>query len=531
LVILKNRTRANLAALIFAIAAAAVLAIWPLLWTVREGVPPLSANSEFFAYSWIYGIRWGAGETVFMPHSQLLFPIYALINHLFGMTTGNAADIIAGWHRIALIWPIVLMVVSLVLIFSTVDREKPVLDSIFSAVIFVCAIPLFLSEYALASLSYHSIAIPLALASLPLWRHYRSADTQPSMNFYIAIGIYTAICALGKPTFIAFAAPFFAMEFLRSVQARNFSGPLLAGLVAVAAYLVALLLFYGNIEGVRYHFSESYEFMRSQANWYDAEKGATPLHWFFGYVIWKMGPLPSILMAISLIASFARRDRLMILVGAIAAIAGALFVLYQRSQVHAHAEFVALLATTAISSIRCSGVLNLRFQAATAATILLTCALLVHTVMHLPDQAERGFTRFMGLHDKLVVHAIFEPSSGVRTIVLEDYPHVFWGVVDAWCRGSGNIFDATRSTLLDKAFGNVACLVNHDSPTVDITSYTKAVFILESKTPLLDVISRISKAFPGVGRHFEACDPVGPEQSGLQLVACQLTSGAADRLR
>jgi hypothetical protein len=529
LVILKYGTRANLAAPIFAIAATAVLAIRPLLWTVREGVPPLSANSEFFGFSWIYGIRWGAGELVFLPHSQLLLPIYALINHLFGMTAGNAGEIIAGWHRIALIWPIALMAVSLVLIFSTVDRDNPAFDSLFSAIVFVCSVPLFLSEYALGSLSYHSVAIPLALASLWLWKSYRSTDIQPSIRYYIAVGVYTAVCALGKPTFIAFAAPFFAMEFLRSAQTRKFYRLLLAGVVTIVVYLVLLLLFYGNIDGVQYHFSKSYDFMRGQANWYDAEKGATPLHWFFGYVVGKMGPLPSILMAISLMAPFARRDRLMIFVGALTAIAAGLFFLYQRSQVHAYPEFVALLATTAIALIRCSGVLHLRFQAATAATILLTCALLVHTVTHLPDQAERGFTRFMNGYDVLVVPAIFEQPPSIRTIVLEDYPHVFWGVVDAWCRGSGNIFDAARSTLLDKAFGNVTCMVNLDNPAVDITRYTKAVFIWESKTPLVDTISRISKAFPGMAQHFVACNPVGLEQSGLQLVACQLTSSTAAR--
>jgi hypothetical protein len=376
-----------------------------------------------------------------------------------------------------------------------------------------------LSEYALGSLSYHSIAIPLALASLPLWKHYRSTKIQPSMRFYIALGIYTAICALGKPTFIAFAAPFFAMEFLRSVKTKHFSGWLLAGLVTIATYLVALLAFYGSAEGVRYHLVKSYDFMRSQANWYDAEKGATPLHWFFGYVVGKTGRLPVILMAISLAAPFARRDGFMIFAGAITSITCALFCLYQRSQVHAHPEFVALLASTAIASIRCSGVLDLRFRSVTMAIAALTCALFANAVTHLPDQAERGFTRFMNIYDTLAVPEIFG-APRARTIVLEHYPDVFWGVVDAWCRGGGNIFNADRSTLLDKAFGNVTCMVNADNPKIDLSGYTRVIFVWETGTPFTDARATISRIFPTVMARFSECHPIGTAASGLQLAEC-----------
>src|SRR5712664_351262 len=276
-------------AVFLVVAATALFSISNLLWTVREGVPPLSANSEFFAYSWIYALRWGAGESVFMPHSQLLFPIFALIDKVFGMSAGGAGEIIAGWHRIALVWPIALMAVSLALLFCTLDRRSPLIDAVVSASLFLVSVPIFLTDHALSSMSYHSLSIPLGLAALPLWRAYRSPDVLPSTSFYISLGIYTGVCLLGKPTFGAFAAAFFAMEFLRSVPHRKYAGLLTAIAVALATYLGWLLAFYGSIDGVAGFFSKSLMFMQSQAGWYDTEKGATPLHWYAGYVVGKMG--------------------------------------------------------------------------------------------------------------------------------------------------------------------------------------------------------------------------------------------------
>jgi hypothetical protein len=100
-------------ALALLIVATVYYSISDLLWTVRAGVPPLSANSEFFAYTWIYGVRWGAGEHIIFPHSHLIFPVFALINRVFDMTSGNADQIIAGWRRISLIWPVLLNAASL----------------------------------------------------------------------------------------------------------------------------------------------------------------------------------------------------------------------------------------------------------------------------------------------------------------------------------------------------------------------------------------------------------------------------------
>jgi len=87
------------AALVAVIASA--LALSPLFWTIRENITPLSANSEFFAFSWIYALRWGAGENVFQPHSQLTLPIFSLINKSLQMTNGSADKIIKSWHSIS----------------------------------------------------------------------------------------------------------------------------------------------------------------------------------------------------------------------------------------------------------------------------------------------------------------------------------------------------------------------------------------------------------------------------------------------
>jgi len=70
---------------------------------------------------------------------------------------------------------------------------------------------LFLTDFALSSLAYHSIAIPLAIVSLAFWRRYETQDP-PSAMFFVLLGGYTRQSAHCKPTFAAFAAPFFAME-------------------------------------------------------------------------------------------------------------------------------------------------------------------------------------------------------------------------------------------------------------------------------------------------------------------------------
>jgi hypothetical protein len=145
-----------------------------------------------------------------------------------------------------------------------------------SAILFTISVPLFLTDHALNSLSYHSLSVPLALTALPLWNYFTPNEATPPRSFYVMLGLYSAVCALGKPTFLAFAAPFYVMEVFRAFQNRNIVELIIAGSSATIFYLAWILAFSRSIAGVVEHFTTMLTFMRSQANWYDVEKGATP---------------------------------------------------------------------------------------------------------------------------------------------------------------------------------------------------------------------------------------------------------------
>jgi hypothetical protein len=513
------------------VAATSFYSISTLLWTVRAGVPQLSANSEFFAYSWIYGIRWGAGELhVFQPHSQLILPIYGFLDHVFSMTTGDADHILTGWRRISLIWPIVLAVVGLILLFATIDRKAALFDVVFSAAIYLLAVPLFLSDHALNSLSYHSLAVPLALAALPLWRYYNLGLAEPPLSFYALLGTYTAISALGKPTFLAFATPFYAMELMRSFRTWRVGGLLLAGIFAVGVYMLWMFVYCRSIEGLIYQFSKTYEFMRGQANWYDVEKGATPFNWYAGYVIGKMGPLPTALTIIAFAVAFFRRDRAMLIFGILTAIASAMFCLYQRSQLHAQPEFIGLLMTVAIASFRATGIAGkLQDQlsafvnrAAPALVSAGAVSLIAWTIAFPPQMLLHGFAEFMGQYDAAVIPNLFEKPQNVRTIALQIYPVVFWGSGDAWCRGSVDIFGGKHSPLLDNAFGNLTCMQNQENPEVDIGLYNRAMFPKETKTSMDEALASITKNYPHVAARFVGCHKIVADVPTFEIVECGL---------
>lgn len=506
---------------------AAILSLSALFWTVREKVLPLSANSEFFAFSWVYALRWGAGEYVFQPHGQLTFPIFSLIDKALGMTEGSPEQIISGWHGIAFYWPLAIMVLSLAILFSTASREHRLTDAIFSAAVYVASVPLFLTDFAIGSMAYHSLSIPLALAGLPFWSFYKAPDRQFNITFYVMLGIYAAVCVLGKPTFIAFAAPFFAMELIKSIRGKNFVGVIVAGAVAASLYLLWLLLFYGSISGVADHFSQTLYFMQSQADWYDNEKGATPFHWYAVYIVGKMGPLPSVLIVASILLPFARKARFTLLVGIISAIGCALFCLHARSQLHAHPEFVALLATTTIAAFRCSGLPALldeklrprinAYTVAALAVILLVAKYPLPTIQH-------DFTVIMSEYDAIAVPALFQQPEGVKTIALMKYPDMMWGAADAWCRGSGNIFNASRSDFLAKKFGNVTCLFNQES-RADLFGYNYALLVKPVNVTNAKNLADLSVAFPATTKRLKNCHSIGIVVSdGAEFIRCELSN-------
>ncbi|MHC2384353.1 hypothetical protein [Bradyrhizobium liaoningense] len=517
-------------AVVLIVAATALFSTSNLLWTVREGVTPLSANSEFFAYSWVYGVRWGHGERhIFQPHSQLLFTIYALIDWAFSMTSGGTDRIVDGWRRISLIWPIVLTVASFGLLFGTVNRQAPIPDAILSAVIYLVAVPLFLTEHALNSLSYHSLAIVLALAALPLWRHYLTPVRPPS-HFYFWLGVYAAVCAFSKPTFLAFSAPFYMMEVCRSIRDRSgtiFLRTLAAAVVALTCYFVWMLLLCRGFEGLTYQLSKTYEFMRSQSGMYADAKGVTPLHWYAGYVIGVMGPLPSVLIVVAAGLVPLCRDRLIITIGVCTGIVCALFCLYVRTQLHGQPEFIGLLMTLVVGILRVAKVPEKIEEHAASFVAPMAgvgaFALTGYTLVSPPEMKLRDFSVFMAKFDKVIVPNLFEQPQSVRTIALQIYPVVFYGVGDAWCRGSTDIFGIQPySRLLDKAFGNLTCMHNIENPAIDISSYNRVIFPKEADSSIEVALSTMKTNFPDVLKRMTGCRSVEGDIPRFEVVECKL---------
>jgi hypothetical protein len=439
------------------------------------------------------------------------------------MTTGGADHILAGWRHISLIWPIVLTVASLLLIFTTVDRRAPIVDALFSAALYLVSIPLFLSDHALSSLAYHAISIPLALAALPLWRQYTVRADHPRMGFYALLGLYTAVCALGKPTFLAFATPFYAMEIIRAARTWRVGGVLFAGLSAIAIYLLWMLAYCRGFEGLIDHLSNSYVFMRSQSGMYDEAKS----NWYISYVIGVMGPLPSLLIATTLGLAMLCRDRLMPVSGVFVGIASALFCLYQRIQLHAQPEFMALLLTLTIATFRHSELATRvegfipRKPLAIGATAA-SAALVIWTVYFPPRMMLTGFAEFMTMNDAVVVPSLFEQPQSVRTIALQVYPVVFYGVGDAWCRGSTYLFGGDHSMLLDNAFGNMTCMHNDENRNIDIASYNRVLFPKEIKTSIQDTMATIAIHFPSVSSRLDGCHRIDGDFPIFEVFECNL---------
>jgi hypothetical protein len=438
-----------------------------------------------------------------------------------------------------LIWPIVLMAASLALLFVTVDQRAPLIDATISAGLFIVSVPLFLGDQALNSTSYHSLAVPLALAGLPLWRYYGPENLAPPASFYALLGIYAGACLLGKPTFGSFAAPFFAMEFIRAIRERRAARLLAAAVIAAAVFLGWLLMYDRGRVGVATDFAKTLGFMRLQGGWYDAEKGATPLHWYASYVIGKMGPLPSILIAVGVAAACFQRQRTMLLTGALTAIACALFCLYHRSQLHGQPEFMGLLLAVAIACIRCGGWPEM-LQAHVGPFVHLgagaaAVALMVWTIVSPPSTLQHGAAEIMAAYDRVVVPALLLQPPEVRTIALveaqtSENAGMMWGVADAWCRGEMNLWETTFGAFLDRRFGNVACMRNLERNDIDLARFNRVIFLRHAGDLTMPAPEAFSKAFPTVVARLADCAPTGDKLPSMfkpenfELVVCRLLS-------
>src|ERR1700704_1401280 len=111
-----------------------------------------------------------------------------------------------------------------------------------------------------------------------------------------------------------------------------------------------------------------------------------------------------------------------------------------------------------------------------SATVV-AAAFMTSAVAFPPRMLLPGFAEFMGQFDAITIPNLFEQPQSVRTIALQIYPVVFYGVGDAWCRGSNDIFGLQPySTLLDSAFGNMTCMSDVENPRIDIASYNRVMF-------------------------------------------------------
>jgi hypothetical protein len=513
-----------------------VLSLSAILWAVWYDINQVPSEAEFFAYSWIYGIRWGAGETIFAPHSQLLFPIYAVLNKLF-VSSSDPASVFHQWKLVSQYWPAFLVTLSLGLIYSTTDRKFPLTDVAFTSLIYVVSVPLFIDQIDLFSMSYHSLSVPLALGALWFWKAYESDRYRVlPVRFFLCLGLYTALCALGKPTFAVFASPFFAMETAKAILTRSWmvaARVAASGVVAVATYLIYLVVFYGSARGFFSHFLLSRSFMLSQYHWYDQAKGATPFDWYFGYVIGVMGRLPTLLMAGSLAFSCLRPPRTILLSGVVTSYGLAMYVLYHRSQLHGHPEYIALLATTTIGTFRCSGLMDLAPVAwvidrietrvgVMATTIAIGLIFLSAFPLATP---QRSFMEKMAKYDDVILPALFQHPQTIQTIAMNRYPDVFLGTADAWCRGEGNIFDIARSTVFDDRFGNTICELNQETPGRDLSKYSRLIFPKKADRTQADTESAFREGFPHIVDRMKDCRPIEgalPDQS--TLIECDLTN-------
>ncbi|MGM5018736.1 hypothetical protein [Tardiphaga sp. 367_B4_N1_1] len=510
-------------------AATLIFSIANLTWTVREGVSPLSANSEFFAYSWVYAVRWAHGERhVFQPHSQMLFAIYGLIDWLFAMTSGGAVRIISGWRTIALLWPNLIVIASVALIVGTTDRRNPVLDTLICLGLYIVVVQLSLSDQALNSLAYHSLAVPVGLGALPLWAHYRTEDSKPT-RFYVGLCAYTVVCALSKPTFLAFALPFYVMEMVRAFSLRDARLALrtiLCGALGLAIFVFLLYLIARNFEGLRYQLDKTYEFMRGQANWYDSVKGATPFHWYKNYVIDVMGWLPStLIITILLLAALTKRAD--IIAGTCVGLLASMFCLYNRSQLHGEPEFLTMLLATTIGIFRLSGLPRLTLIAPqrviTPVAVTASVALSLWTFVAPPKPKLAGFASFMSDFDKASIPILFG-AAGTRTLALQIYPVVFYGVADAWCRGSSDIFGGKQSRLLDAAVGTFACMHGMTDSKVDLDSFDRVVFPKEKIKSLDDTRRSMAPAFGDVMQRLRSCETLDGNNPTFDIVACGIAA-------
>lgn len=493
----------------------------------------IPGGGEFFAYSWMFALRWAGGEFPFLPHTQILFPLFALADKIFNITDGTQHQIISAWNLFAFGWTITLVFISISLIYISM-KTRDILELVLVSIVFVIAIPFSLSESALLSTSYHSIAIPLAFLALPIWRYYTRTTELSSklpLLFYFYVGGYLALCILGKSTFLAYAVPFFVAEIVRSAKLKIYSplvGIVISGLVAAAIYITFLLCIYGSIDGVIVFFKNTQTFMTSQANWYDKEKGNNWIDWYIHYVAGVVGPFATASTIFITICSFIPRLKREVTLGALSGALFAMFFLYHRSQLHAHAEFLSCLAMLTIVILRHSGIYELftavrnnqTFDLAGKISATIIACVSLYAFFPIPFKIDSSAVI---ADDKLLSSIVFPKDNTIRKILISVYPNVLYGTVDVICRGSSNVFEVYRSPIIQKKLLDFVCLTVPGQTLEEADDYSQLIFRTASVDETREAsITRIANEFPWLRQRMQACASVGKLKDGSEIVECKL---------
>jgi hypothetical protein len=413
-------------------------------------------------------------------------------------------------------------------------KTADLIEYAFVSIVFVVAVPFSLSELSLFSMSYHSIAVPLAFLALPLWNSYarciqKEAPLSPQFCFLLAG--YFAICALAKPTFMAYGIPFFATELVRSAKLKMptvLIRAAVAGCIAITFYLLFLLYFYRSIDGIFGHFKNSSLFMTSQANWYDNAKGSNWLDWYVHYVVGVVGPFAAVGSAFILLCALTPKLNRLITFATMTGLLSALFFLYHRSQAHAHPEFISYVAVLMIVDFRHGGIQDvfekLALRSAWEKSSRLAAIFLSFGSLYLffPFALNaKGWAMAMVANNNQIIPVAFSDNKLAKSILVSIYPDVLFGVTDAICRGGGNIFDGNRSRVLEQQFGNFTCLTDKRQKLDDVSRFNYIVFRKEINDANMNAAAeRIQQEFPQLSHRIENCRLVGRFSDNAEIAQC-----------
>jgi hypothetical protein len=459
----------------------------------------LGPNSEFFLFSWIYGVRWGIGENIFSPHSHLIYPVFSGINKILGLSDGGMKEIFLNWYNISYWWPISMSVINVIILYTSSSNKNKSLDII----VFACAY-IFMFSYGigpaeLSSMSYHSFSISIGLASLYFYKNYLDdSNIIYFKNYYILLGLYSAICVLAKLTFIAFVIPIYIIEFslvLKYKDIRRLKNIIISILFSLLIFFIYLYFYYGSLDKLDAHIEMTKEFIRSQKDYYAENKGDA----FPNFLMQQMGWGWIVIILVCFVASIKRKIILIALFSGL--FIGTTF-LYGRPNSHAVPEFFALIFSLIIFSVRnfwSNLVINKKTEF--VYTSIGLCFFIYAYPLPFKD-AE--FIKEMNKVDRQIIPEILKNELPVIIAVI--YPDYFMGSIDAWCRGSKHIFINSHSDYFDKKFDNKTCLVNEEHPNFNPSLYTKVYTIRRADENLEIFLLRFKKTFPSFLKFKLICD-------------------------